>query len=126
MVAELARHLGRSGDPLVRQRLADVHTHAELLRLVGERVGAGVTPGGPAAGSILKLLGSTQNRRIADLAASLLGPAITADTGEWGTFAWSRHLCGTPGLRIAGGTDEVQRNILGERVLGLPREPAVS
>jgi alkylation response protein AidB-like acyl-CoA dehydrogenase len=46
-----------------------------------------------------------------------------ADTGEWGTYAWSEHLLGAPGYRVAGGTDEVQRNIIGERVLGLPREP---
>ena len=58
-----------------------------------------------------------------DLAGSLLGPAFGADTGEWGTFAWSDYLCSTPGLRIAGGTDEIQHNILGERILGLPKEP---
>ncbi len=46
-----------------------------------------------------------------------------ADSGEWGTFVWSRYLCGAPGLRIAGGTDEIQRNTLAERALGLPKEP---
>ena len=53
----------------------------------------------------------------------LLGPELAADTGGWGTFAWTEHLLGAPGYRIAGGTDEIQRNILAERVLGLPREP---
>ena len=53
---------------------------------------------------------------------SLLGARLTADTGEWGTFAWNDHLLGAPGYRIAGGTDEIQRNIIAERVLGLPAD----
>ena len=55
----------------------------------------------------------------------LLGPRLAADTGEWGTFAWNAHVLGAPGYRIAGGSDEIQRNIIGERVLGLPAEPRV-
>jgi alkylation response protein AidB-like acyl-CoA dehydrogenase len=56
--------------------------------------------------------------------SSMLGPQLIADTGEWGTFAWSQYLLGVPGTRVAGGTDEVMRNIIGERVLGLPKDPA--
>ena len=55
----------------------------------------------------------------------MLGPRITADTGEWGTYAWAQFLLGTPGFRIAGGSDEVMRNIVAERVLGLPKEPGI-
>ena len=55
----------------------------------------------------------------------MLGPRLTADSGEWGTFGWEEHVLGAPGYRIAGGSDEVQRNIMGERVLGLPSEPRV-
>jgi alkylation response protein AidB-like acyl-CoA dehydrogenase len=44
-----------------------------------------------------------------------------ADTGEWGTYAWSDFVLAVPGMRVAGGTDEVLRNIVGERVLGLPK-----
>ena len=43
-----------------------------------------------------------------------------ADSGEWGTFAWTEHVLGAPGYRIAGGTDEIQRNILAERVSAYP------
>jgi acyl-CoA dehydrogenase len=50
---------------------------------------------------------------------------LQADTGEWGTYAWNQLILGTPGLRIAGGSDEVMRNIVGERVLGLPKEPGI-
>ena len=71
----------------------------------------------------MKLLSNVHNRRIGALAGRLLGPAMVADTGEWNTFAWSGFITSAPGLRIAGGTDEIQHNILGERVLGLPREP---
>ncbi len=126
MLTELARHVARDDDPLVRQRLAEVHIVDFLIRKVAQR-GAdlrkhtGAERG--AEGSILKLLGSRQNFRLGELAGELLGPAFTADTGEWGTYEWARFLIGAPGLRIAGGTDEIQHNILGERVLGLPKEP---
>ena len=60
----------------------------------------------------------------ASCVSSLLGPALIADTGAWGTYAWSEFLLGVPGMRVAGGTDEVLHNIIGERVLGLPKEPA--
>jgi alkylation response protein AidB-like acyl-CoA dehydrogenase len=122
---QLAQALDRTGDPLVRQQLADVHLHDGLLRFLRLRAEAAAEAGrqpGPE-GSIAKLLYTQQLRRVADIAASLLGPAITADSGGWGTFAWSRFLCGTPGLRIAGGTDNIQRNTLAERALGLPKEP---
>ncbi len=52
----------------------------------------------------------------------LLGPELTVDFGRWGTWAWTEHVLGAPGYRIAGGTDEIQHNILAERVLGLPKE----
>ena len=59
---------------------------------------------------------------VADTAALLLGPHLAADTGDWGTYAWSEFVNGVPGFRIAGGSDEIQRNIIAERALGLPRE----
>ena len=51
----------------------------------------------------------------------LLGPRLVADTGEWGTYAWSEFVNGAPGMRLGGGTDEIQRNTIAERSLGLPR-----
>jgi alkylation response protein AidB-like acyl-CoA dehydrogenase len=52
-----------------------------------------------------------------------LGPRLIADSGEWGTWAWREFVLGVPGFRLGGGTDEIQRNILAERVLGLPKDP---
>jgi alkylation response protein AidB-like acyl-CoA dehydrogenase len=95
--------------------------------LVHERMAAaaaaGEDPG--AQGSIAKLRWTQDLARTSDVVSHLLGPRLTADTGEWGTFSWTAHVLGAPGYRIAGGSDEIQRNILGERVLGLPAEPRV-
>ena len=74
--------------------------------------------------SIAKLSLTENLRRLADLAAAILGERLVVDTGEWGTYSWSAFVLGVPGMRIAGGTDEVMRNIIGERVLGLPKEPS--
>ena len=71
-------------------------------------------------------LSLTQNmRRIAELVAGVLGPRLTADTGEWGTYAFAKFVFGVPGMRVAGGTDEIMRNIVAERVLGLPKDPGI-
>lgn len=124
---DLARRLGRVGDPVVRQQLADVYIRTRLRTATTERVAranaAGQAPG-PAA-SIGKLVASDNLTRIGDVAVGLLGARAAADSGEADTFAWTEHLLGAPGYRLAGGTDEIQRTIIGERVLGLPREPRV-
>ncbi len=123
----LAQRLGRSGDPVIRQRLADAYIRTTLRTATTDRVArataAGVAPG-PAA-SIGKLIASANLTLIGDIAAQLLGSRLTADTGADDWFAWNEHVLGAPGYRLAGGTDEIQRNIIGERVLGLPREPQV-
>ena len=124
-VLELARALGRSDDPVVRQRLADLYVrsmlHAATTARVARAAAAGERPG--PASSIGKLNASANLTLVADVAAEILGARLTAETGEWGTFAWTEHLLGAPGYHLAGGTDEIQRNIIAERVLGLPAEP---
>jgi alkylation response protein AidB-like acyl-CoA dehydrogenase len=121
----LARTSGITEDPLVRQQLADAAIYerasALLVARYAERELAGAVPG--VEGSIGKLVWTQNLKRIGDAAASFLGPSILADTGVPDTFAWTEHLLGAPGYRIAGGSDEIQRNIIGERGLGLPREP---
>ncbi len=122
----LARWLDRDGDPLVRQRLADVYAHERLREFVGAWTLAAAVADGGAPGpyaSIGKLLWTRSMTRIGAVAAELLGPRMTADTGEWGTYAWTKHVLGAPGYQIAGGSDEIQHDIIGNRVLGLPPEP---
>jgi acyl-CoA dehydrogenase len=86
-----------------------------------ERIRSGDTPG--AEGSIVKLARAQNLQRLSQFLGQILGPRLIADTGEWGTYAWSELVLGIPGVRVAGGTDEIQRNVLAERVLGLPRDP---
>ncbi len=123
----LATATGRCGDPIVRQGLASVYTKQRVREWARFRAAASVRLGGSAGpeGSIGKLLWTNAMQEISRVASSMLGPSLTADTGEWGTFGWNDHVLGAPGYRIAGGSDEIQRNIIGERVLGLPGEPRV-
>ncbi|GAA4691660.1 acyl-CoA dehydrogenase family protein [Phytohabitans rumicis] len=121
----LARHLDR---PLVggeAEQVADLFVRAMVQRLIGLRVTAALVAGREpgAEASVGKLYATETMRRTGDLALRLLGPRLVADTGQWGTYAWTEHLLGAPGYRIAGGSDEIQRTILAERVLGLPKEP---
>jgi acyl-CoA dehydrogenase len=61
----------------------------------------------------------------AEFVGRVLGPKLVADSGEWGTYSWMQYVVGLPGMRIAGGSDEVLRNIVGERVLGLPKDAGI-
>jgi alkylation response protein AidB-like acyl-CoA dehydrogenase len=124
---EMARALGASSDPLVRQRLADLVVRARVAQYTNQRamdrIRAGQTPGPEL--SIAKLAGTQLSVRMADFVSGVLGAKLAADSGEWGTYAWAQLVLGTPGMRIAGGSDEVMRNIVGERVLGLPKDPGI-
>jgi alkylation response protein AidB-like acyl-CoA dehydrogenase len=71
-----------------------------------------------------KLLLARNFQAIGEVAARLLGPKVAADTGEWGTYAWSRWLLGATGYRLGGGTDEVLKTMIAEKALGLPRAPS--
>ncbi len=122
---ELARHRSRPLTELERDAVADLVTRSYVQRLTGMRVAASLVAGhdpGPEA-SVGKLLATDTMARTSEVARMLLGPELTVDGGRWGTWAWTEHVLGAPGYRIAGGTDEIQHNILAERVLGLPREP---
>ena len=126
-VLALARWLGRTDDPVVRQKLAELYTQYQVQSINSRRIVAGLKAGRPPGpeGSISKLLYTQHQQALGETVAMLLGPRLTADTGEWGTFAWATFLLGAIGNRIAGGADQIQRNIIGERVLGLPDEPRV-
>ena len=128
LVAERAAAEGRAGDPVVRQHVAGVESMHRSARWTAERARAARALGRPpgAEGSIGKLASSDIARAsarahatIAGARAMLTGPESPAE----GIVA--EVLVSVPGQSIAGGTDEIQHNIIGERVLGLPKEPSV-
>jgi len=128
-MAELARKQGVAGDPVVRQRIAALHTLVELNRLTGLRARAALQAGkqpGPE-GSTGKLAASHISRAARDLGLLILGAdGMLADDDAPFGGAVQRMALSAPSASIAGGTDEIQRNIIGERVLGLPKEPDLS
>ena len=119
--------MGVTDDPIIRQQLMRAYTHHRIEGFVNRRAADLRRAGAPAGpeGSLGKLLWTEGMRLVSDVVSEILGPKLIADSGEWGTFAWGEHVLGAPGYRIAGGSDETQRNIIGERVLGLPGEPRV-
>jgi alkylation response protein AidB-like acyl-CoA dehydrogenase len=119
-----ARHTGQLQDPLIRQKIANIYARNRMRSWTGKRAAAKLRAGGVPGpeGSVTKLAYTRALQDMAELAGMLLGPSVIADTGEWGTFAWSEFICGVPGLRLGGGTDEIQKNTIAERSLGLPRE----
>jgi acyl-CoA dehydrogenase len=116
---------GRLDDGATRRELADFYatqTATEYLNRQAQRRLRGGEHPGPEA-SVSKLMYARNLTRGAHFAAEVVGPRLVADTGAWGAFSWSELLLSVPALRILGGTEEIMKNILAERVLGLPKEP---
>jgi alkylation response protein AidB-like acyl-CoA dehydrogenase len=111
-------------DSMVRQRIADFHVRSNGLRYTGYRtltaLSRGTTPGPES--SIGKLVGAPMGQQVAAFGMELQGLSGAVMDPEFGC---QDAYLGSPGMRIAGGTDEVMRNILAERVLRLPPEPRV-
>jgi acyl-CoA dehydrogenase len=120
---ELVRQLDGTDDPIRRNQLADVYSGEVIARLFAERMQHAQGSVAAASASMVKLFATDLDWHAAQIAASVLGASITADDGEWGRYVWSRVVLGVPAPRIAGGTDQIQKNIVAERALGLPREP---
>jgi alkylation response protein AidB-like acyl-CoA dehydrogenase len=127
----LARQLPRDGrpaweDPVIRQRLAQLAIECEALKFTRFRSLTRQLRGEPPGpeGSILKLTGSELGVRIADAAGELLGPHVLIN--EASSLVpdgprWFNRVLAARQYTISAGTSEIQRNILGERVLGLPK-----
>jgi alkylation response protein AidB-like acyl-CoA dehydrogenase len=127
-VAALIQRHAPVTDPVLRQRLVQAYIEDRLVTLTKQRAADRRRSGQPLGpeGSISKLFFSEHTQRLQNLAVDLEGPATQAwsDDDRWvRNTAWS--LLRVQSKTIAGGTSEVQRNILGERVLGLPKEPEV-
>ena len=121
-----AQAFGALDDPVTRDEMTKMYCHIQAERFLNKRaadLARGGTPG--PEGSLGKLMWTIGLEQMSGVVSRILGPRLIADTGEWGAYAWEEHVLGAPGYRIAGGSDEVQRNIIGERVLGLPAEPRI-
>ena len=117
-LTELARDRGRLNDPVVRQDLASLYA--------GERVIGFIRDRGGSHPSIGKLWRTRQGRAAAEFAARIAfpgSPAWIEDDEDLDYYAY--HVLNCRGMSLGGGTDEIQRNTIGEKALGLPREPAV-
>jgi alkylation response protein AidB-like acyl-CoA dehydrogenase len=122
LLVDLARRYDRLGDQVLRDRLMRAHTLNEVNRLNTLRAKAGRGRTG-AEGNIAKLLDSELHRQARELGTSILGADATlATTDRAGSLVRDITLF-SPAPSIYGGTDQIQRNIIGERVLGLPKEP---
>jgi acyl-CoA dehydrogenase len=114
-------------DPQVRRDLAELYVKRKASACLRDQLTRAAREGrtpGPEA-SALKLLNTRNVTEAMHTVSEWLGPRLVADGGEWGTFSWSDLMLCTPALRLLGGTDEIMKNIIGERVLGLPKEPFV-
>jgi alkylation response protein AidB-like acyl-CoA dehydrogenase len=120
---DLAQTQDRVRDPAVRDALIRTYMHEALRSVTRLRSAAGSAKGtrGPS-GSLGKLLWVQGLQNIGDAASQLLGISLIAEAGSEEDFGWNQHVLGAVGFRIAGGTDEIQRNIIAEGVLGLPRD----
>jgi alkylation response protein AidB-like acyl-CoA dehydrogenase len=121
---ELARTHGATDDPLRRQDIAAAFTRYELLRFLGYRVQTALSqhrlPG--AESSVLKLAYSRHTAATADLAMAITGASGTLLGGDGVDEAWRQQFLVQWSSRIGGGTDQIQGNVIAERVLGLPRD----
>jgi len=118
----------RRGDAVARQRLAQAGIDVEIFRLHNARTLHQLARGREvgAESSLVKLFWADMSQRFSATAMSLLGPHAQLMPGDEGAIddgAWPRRLLSTRANSIMGGTSEIQRNIIGERLLGLPREP---
>ena len=126
MLRKVAANAGKLSDPVVRDGLMQIYemetTKALIALRTREELKAGKTPG--PGGSLGKLYGAVIARKMREIALEIAGPRSVAWEDPDGAEL-QRQVISSFSSNIAGGTDEIQRNIIGDRVLGLPREPAV-
>jgi alkylation response protein AidB-like acyl-CoA dehydrogenase len=115
----LTRHAGDAEDPTVRRDFGELIMHLRVARYT-QQVMAARRAHGPEM-ALSKLTLSANMFRLGDYISRVLEQKVIADTGEWGTYAWTSVLLGAPGYRLGGGTDEILKNLIAQRVLDLPR-----
>jgi alkylation response protein AidB-like acyl-CoA dehydrogenase len=122
---DAARANGRVADPVVRQRLARAYGELEILRFNTLRSLSSIDgPVAPPEASIIKLYWATWHQGLGELAIDVLGPAgMVAQAFPYELNEFQRTFMFSRAETIYGGSNEIQKNIIGERVLGLPPEP---
>ncbi len=114
-------------DPVVRDRLADWYCKDAGLRNANSRMLTAISQGGipGAEASLGKLVGAAMNQEIANFVLQEIGPEAAVCDEQFAAMQanFQKAILFSPGIRLAGGTDEVMRNIIAEQVLGLPQEP---
>ena len=125
---DMARKNGKAADPLVRQQLAWSYAKVQVMRFAGLRLLAGLAKGkepGPEA-SVNKLYWSEFHKRFGEIAIAIAGAGamVRPDGPGYETDDWQDVFFSSRSGTIYSGTSEIQRNIIGERALGLPKEPS--
>jgi alkylation response protein AidB-like acyl-CoA dehydrogenase len=122
-LADLLHRFGDPTSPLARDELMQLHCALAVARMTRLRTEAKQRAGQPPGPdmSIGKISLTNNLLALVQFVSHVLGPLLVADSGETDAYAWGEFVLGVPGLRLGGGTDEIQKNILAERVLGLPR-----
>ncbi len=136
-VVELAQRMGTTGDPLVRQLVAEDRVNERVQQQLVQRIATGIRTGAlpPPAGAITRLSAAMTTERHLDIALDIAGPTMGAWLGEQGAggggamgmlgaVTWGDAYLIRQGGSLGGGSTEMARNIISERVLGMPREPA--
>jgi len=122
------RDRGRAGDPRVRQQVAELATKAAIVRYAGLRTLSDSLRGrmNPHLSAAMKLVTTQLTQEFSETAMEVLGPwaALMDDPHAPSNGRWAKQWLGDRAMTIAGGTSEVQRNIVAQRILGLPREKA--
>jgi alkylation response protein AidB-like acyl-CoA dehydrogenase len=126
-LVDTARDHGRQDDPLIRQQLAWAYTQVQLMRFSGVRALALLAQGrqpGPEA-SVAKLFWSEYHKRLGEIAMNVVGPAglVRPEGDGYPITEWLDVFLAARSGTIYSGTSEIQRNIIAERALGLPKEP---
>lgn len=124
-ILKLARSLGQADDPMTRQAVADYHATAHAHHIMSDRVTRAIGKGimNPSSGSLLKLAHAITVEKHSQATVDIGGSAVVVGGDNRGEARdLGNRTLTRQGIALGGGSNEIQRNIISERVLGMPRE----